>query len=952
MGAQLGCNDDRKEEEGSPKPSGRRHYSKQAPGGGLTTPLVKASETACPPLVQPAVAGGNERRSSSGLPAQGQGTPELPAPVEVCVAAQEWGADEFPDGAEPDDEDDCDDDIIELSVASGSGEAAFRHNISLACRTAVCCLLCSMPIILPRWYKYMDPNYSAMITSGVVEMVVFTTFKNLGATIQLAWQGFVGTLAACCVTHVLNALMPGGAGGDYYFAPVVHLINILTIFTGLWLNISKNVRMFLLCWHAYFLMEFMNPNSTAVFNTSWAINLDAYTTTTLVTSTAGVLAAICVMLLPYPVTSRSACREAAAESVMQMTSLVGDLAAYYSRSEPSVKITQLEERSSDLRDMIKAMEADIESYWWETFDFGAAGRSRELLGRHLRMMTQAADTIYAMEVCISREDFAPTHVECMACIDPAVQHLVAAVARLLRCATYAASDGRLSDAEVKHLADLARRARAANAALARSFDATRRQLSPERPVTAVLMSEAFFAHCLSSYASMAVEYTENLLADPPRPVPCPVAMARAFRGIFDPAVLRRAKDVHSFTIRNTISLVICYYVGFYLLGYSGVAAGTAALLITDFLGSALHKNMMRLQAVCIGSVLPHLIARMLGQSCHPARIIMQGVCIFLWEVLTNYVYYSSPTWGYVGCLTGAFSTTVLVYPCVMHETEALEAAATFAFQSAAMQKMTETAIAAFVMTMVDMMLMSERASTMATQRLLESFLMLDAGFQSTLLQREPSGEPDVSKILNRASTRRLRDGSCVTDLMKLISKRAQGTILHQLSLAATFGEEADKEPRYHRVPWPMDFFCGLVHTGHVLRTNLNCLERTLQGGDGSYSDVFAQVRQLPEFGSIQLDLLNTSRDCITCVQKVLQNETGVEMPKLMDKMTSMEKVDTLEALPQLIDDINASGLAYPEKVAETLEDDPLCRLSVALMLLDSTVYHMAAMVKACIRQAT
>jgi len=859
--------------------------------------------------------------------------------------------------AEEEEDDNEQDDEPFLQPLGGS-ILGFRHTTQMAARTASMCVLTSLPIIVPSWYHSIDPAYTVMITSGVVEMVVFTTYSNLGITVQYAWQGFIGTLGACVVTHVLNALMPGGAAGEFYCAPLVHAVNVLVIFLGLWLNMAKNVRMFLLSWHAYFLMEFMNPNTTTIYNTTWAIIPDSYTTTTLVTSTIGVLCAIGVMLFPYPVRSTNFCRQAALESVGRLTSLMDSLVEYYNRHEASVKIAQLEEQARDLRDMIATMQADVDGAWWETLDLGRSGCRRMLLTQHVSMMKEMSDIVFALEVCLAREDFAPTHVTCMQAINEKVKQLVGAVKDLLRAATVAANDGRLDAQEKEHLEALVAKVKNALRDLAVFFDGTRRQLSPQKVITAELQSEAFFVQSLSVYARMAVEYTEGMIAKPPRPVCFLVAMFYAWLDMFNPAVLRKGADIHGFTCRNTISLVICYYIGYYLLGYSGIPAGTAALLLTDFSGSALHKNMMRLQAVCVGSILPHIITRILGQSCGMSKIIPQGFAIMGWELLTNYVYYSSSTWGYVGCLTGAFGSTVLVFPCVGNKTEtAAEAAAEAAaaetgFQAASFEKMTETAIAAVVMTLVDMALMSQRASTMATEKVLEAFLALDAGMQAGFSKRKHTGACKRGCIKVR-TTVELSDRAFAGRVARCSpDDRSQDSILGLLSSASTLGNEADKEPRYHRVAWPEGFFSGLVQQGYVLEANLHVLEQVLMGSDGTYSDVFGSIRDLEPFAKVRDDMLRTSEDCLHMVQAVLQNETGKELYQLVDKMNSLEKVESIDSMPELMEAINGSGLKYPAMVGSSMEDDIICRMNVALMLYESIVHTLAAIVKDCIRQAT
>merc|ERR1719262_315882 len=110
-----------------------------------------------------------------------------------------------------------------------------------------------------------------MISPIGLLLLVFTLYGNVGLTLQLAWQGAAGTLLACAVTHVMCALMPLGARNpDTYYPIIAHAVNVIAIFLGLWLNISNNFRMFYVCYQCYFYMEYVNPNSVVIYNTSWA----------------------------------------------------------------------------------------------------------------------------------------------------------------------------------------------------------------------------------------------------------------------------------------------------------------------------------------------------------------------------------------------------------------------------------------------------------------------------------------------------------------------------------------------------------------------------------------------------------------------------------------------------------------------------------------------------------
>merc|ERR1719379_1827013 len=99
------------------------------------------------------------------------------------------------------------------------------------------------------------------------------------------------------------------------------------------------------------------------------------------------------------------------------------LVDYFERSSPSVKIYQSESAAVALREEISTLQEDLDGSWWEGFDMGVSGQIRGLLQRHLMMMMKMSDTVSALQVCISREDFGETHIECMRSIQPQVHRL-------------------------------------------------------------------------------------------------------------------------------------------------------------------------------------------------------------------------------------------------------------------------------------------------------------------------------------------------------------------------------------------------------------------------------------------------------------------------------------------------------------------------------------------------
>jgi hypothetical protein len=552
-----------------------------------------------------------------------------------------------------------------------------------------------------------------------------------------------------------------------------------------------------------------------------------------------------------------------------------------------------------------------------------------------------------MLACVSVEGFEDTHVNCMEKMKAPIEKLTGAVSSLLHTVTQAASDGDINPDERQELMDLHEGVKTALSEFSAAFDATRKEIFPDAKVTADLQSESFFFYTISVYARYAMDYTDNLLNDPPRPKGFIREVIDAFGATFDTGVLMKDADHVSFTVRNTISITLCYYLGMYFLGYSGVVAGSASVLLSRFAGSAIVKNLGRLQAVCIGNIAPHIIVRIFGTACYGPRIVASVLAMAFWEVVTCYVYYSSPSYGYIGCLTAAFALSQLIYPCSDLTGSAADAAEA-TFEQAVFAKLTQTTMAVLLMTCVDTVLSRDRASTMAINNFLQSMIGIDGGFQAAFAERDAAGNMKKGQKLK---PRRTIDISSKGDLAMVTGEgeRKPGYIAGKLSLAEFLGNECPKEPRYHRGPWPSAYFSSMIRLAYILRAYLNEMEHALTTSDGVYDDLIANIRSCPSFEKVKNDLMQTLEDVLNLAQVVLRNETQEDMSGMVDKLTALEGCDKLDDMPKLIEEINASELAFPDVPSASLEDDLLCRLHVVLMIFDQVTYTLSQMVAASIK---
>jgi len=365
----------------------------------------------------------------------------------------------------------------------------------------------------------------------------------------------------------------------------------------------------------------------------------------------------------------------------------------------------------------------------------------------------------------------------------------------------------------------------------------------------------------------------------------------------------------------------------------------------------LQKNLGRIQAVVIGAVVPHILYMIMGTECDTHLIVVRLVVLFLFETLTLYIYYASPAYGYIGCLSSAFALTSLVYACGPKPSAADEQS----FGVASFQKMTQTIMGVLIMTFIDMVLSSERASTTARRELCKGMMAIDAFFQACFYERAPDGglpEHAVQSMKCRADIASDHEYSRLA-ISLCHGKRQAGTIMAHVNQAAALGDEANKEPRYQRGVWPTDFFNAQVSALRVLRANLCIAEQVLKGtrrqGVPDYA-ALGSVTGTAEWDSVKFDVVDTMGNVIEMVQAIMENETNKPLPLIKKKLNDLEGADKLESMGDLFDAINKTGLKYPSDVSiSTIEDDEICRLNVLLMLFESNIETVAGMMKQCLK---
>merc|ERR1719171_149676 len=169
--------------------------------------------------------------------------------------------------------------------------------------------------------------------------------------------------------------------------------------------------------------------------------------------------------------------------------------------------------------------------------------------------------------------------------------------------------------------------------------------------------------------------------------------------------------------------------------------------------------------------------------------------------------------------------------------------------------------------------------------------------------------------------------------------------------ANAFNNSAKIEPRLWRYDWKFDLHNDLVENVRTLRLDLLMMESAMEGSGGSASGLFDKFADTPEWGRVRKDLDSTLEQARMLSVSLVGLEKGKfsALQKEID-FESDNKMDELEDLPDLLKTL-AGVLEFPEKPPETMEEDALCKVSVVLVMLQSTCAHIAHIVHVVINNA-
>jgi len=556
---------------------------------------------------------------------------------------------------------------------------------------------------------------------NVVQMMFFTVFLPTGTTVQLAWQGMAGTIAASVNIFWMAKLFPlggkcnkigdpwiGGIRGfcEEYADPnygrflwVVWIDLVGFMFIVLASKANENAMKFSLSWHMTYMMTFMS--------------FSGYTPSHAVTITSWFGCGLAIMATVFPC---SQCVTAEiSKDPLRVVKLVRDLtedsmdfllrSPYLSSHSNAACRFRFESEVNSFEGLVDCMQSNLVNSWWETFNLGdyynLRRRAMNFTNSFGNQVGSLDDALVCMKIAVLGDatplwkqvddDTIKEIMEVRKVICNKIQVMIGAALALLH--KLAGDYVVLGDSPPRSDLDNVRAIR--NQTLAdvescikdletnEAFGHSTRKLLANLNILA--FSHITLTDKILQLADSTLEKQEEQTKEGAQswPVPIFLLVKRGLSATFNFSELVSEQqdgiEKRSFTFRNLLTLIVTFILGNFLNGnvftcFSATMPGTLAVLISHFPGSAFYKNLMRLLGVTLGKVVPIIIisaVRLVGDRGTLSEAVHLTL-VFLFMAFFSYMYYSSPEWSYVGCLIAGFGCYTLVGTNLHMNAEGLE----------------------------------------------------------------------------------------------------------------------------------------------------------------------------------------------------------------------------------------------------------------------------------------
>jgi hypothetical protein len=721
-------------------------------------------------------------------------------------------------------------------------------------------------------------------------MFIFTIYKTVGETAELAFQGMCGTFLACFNIWIMFGFFPDGftdtSGSLVWWIGVTDAVIYIVLIVGL--HLDNNLKMFALNWHCYFIMSFLNP-APVPFSTGFSLRLTGPAVSAFLMSSIGAGMAILCTLLPFPLFALDKARTSA-------TSLVADISNAWDIAADAITTTNADESVADeliyavrgLTGRLSTMNGYIKSAWWECLGLGRPQRVREVLISASEPIGLLYDRLCGVRNILTTGE--PLDQEFMSSMKPLMKKLVEAAGSLQSALIGACEDGSLSDEEQAEIQKLQDEVKAAMADFSTDF----RKRIPKGKVDQ-MVRESALCLMMCSYGSIVTDCGEHMIANmsgaviTEKPKLADVKSKLVGVKLWDDPIYRNC------FIRTVVAILTCFGAGYngysaIFPGFNAYPAATVSLLLSSGLTAQIGKNMTRFQGVLFGGVMGQIAYAILAW-CSLTGYILTGLFCFTWSAATLFMYFNSAEFSLLACLVSAFGLGGYLKGCsndVFITTSSYGTVVSLVFLIC-------------VKLIVDTSLARNSASAESTTALVGAWQAYREAFTDFC-------DPKNTTIMFHA------------EYIKGMFAAA----------AALGGDEASKEPRGRKTPWKHELFQSVCNSGQRICESLSNMEASFSqsGRDGGgKSKTLQEMVKSVEFVKVRDEIDNRLAVIEDLCSKAFLHETQGRFASVYEPLKGLAFLSKEEITAELRSVQLSLTVATATTDAESMADDSIAHMT-------------------------
>lgn len=803
----------------------------------------------------------------------------------------------------------------------------FAECAELAARSAFSLVICGLPFLLPTGAipaldEFVDSGFYAVT---VVSFIVLHIKTNLGSTMAATSSGLRGVVLAVCNAWCLFGLFPNGYTEDestlvWWFGFAEGCFFLITI---VHLNFDTGAMVFSIKLFSGYWMKFLKADQEGI-KAPWNPGFSIYKNQGIQDLTNVMLGAfltILIFLLPYPLTALRSAKEAATVMSQEVPYILRLFVKYLNDTKSNDY--EQDRILRNIRRLAKkggTLSSNIENSWWECFGWGSRQADRVALRELEKILRDCYDSIHciwSVAELTKREERCPVHLEMIQVVRDKYLPLLDSAEELIAQVVFV-GDLHFNEEQTKEVNRLIAEIREHQMIFREAFYEARSKYMEELQSEELAdnIQEMQVVHTVACHMMMIangfIRYAEKALAQT-----CEVSYlcdmeGFGFRSLFE-GVMKL--DTVRYSMRVIISVLLGFFTGFTGLGMvdpgtPAIAKATATLL-SKFPGSALVKNLNRIQGVVLGTVFGQLLDTIFHRSavCSCWNEILLGCCFASYIFATVFIHFYVTDFAILGIQMANFGgTEMMTGECGEKENT-----------GKAYSKIIINLLAIIFIVLVDLVFASERASDMAAAKTQEVWSTIKHNVLNVF-------DPDQKVIFSNL------------DLDTQIAK------------LESLGREASYEPRYHRTAWRDEMFTTTLKEMRDIRYSLSTLERILadHGCDGAQkADYFRSGVLHSSAIKKWASILCEKFDVISSLLEVFSHESTLRWTVLDDeKVTKQFRDESHKAKKDLLQEVVRLGI-YKQDVdlsnSTSFRDDPLCMLSIFLACTDAMLLSMRKM---------